>query len=130
MTPAYTPGRTRRTVQLAVVAIVGAGLLAACSSSSSPSGGDSSTGSAATGNTVAVKGFAFSPKSLSVDKGTTVTWKFGDSVAHNVDSTNNAFPKSKDLTSGGTYSFTFNTPGTYNYICSIHTYMKGSVTVK
>jgi plastocyanin len=142
MTHDRTSGRTHRTVKATVatatVAIAAAGLLAACSSSGSKSSGStsgasSSTGassaSSAGGNTVQVKNFSFSPSSLSVAKGTTVTWKFDDSAKHNVTDGKNTF-KSKDLASGGSYSFTFNTAGTYNYICTIHQYMKGSVTVK
>lgn len=128
MAPAPFSGRPRGTVKvslaLAGVAVLSAGLLTSCSSS-----GSKAKSGGSTANTVAVKGFAFSPTSLTVNTGTKVTWKFEDSTAHNVDSTSNAFPKSKDISSGGSYSFTFNTAGTYSYICSIHPFMKGSLTV-
>jgi plastocyanin len=75
-----------------------------------------------------VKNFAFTPSSLAVAKGSTVTWKFEDSVAHNVTDSKGTF-KSSTLPSGGSYSFTFNTAGTYNYVCTIHPNMHGSVTV-
>lgn len=110
-------------------------LASACSSSSSP-GGSGSSGAAngpstATGTTasVSVKNFAFSPARLVVNKGTAVTWTFQDSTQHNVTASGNAF-KSTDQSSGGSYSFTFNTAGSYDYICSIHPYMKGNVTVR
>jgi plastocyanin len=121
----------QRTGKFVLTLAVCAGLLASCSSSGGSKGGSSSSASSpsASGNTVDVKNFSFSPSSLSVAKGTTVTWKFDDAANHNVTASNNAF-KSKDLHTGGTYSFTFNSAGTYNYICTIHQYMKGSITVK
>ena len=76
-----------------------------------------------------VKNFAFAPSNLTVAKGATVTWKFDDSAQHNVTSSDGSF-KSTDQSSGGTYTHTFNTAGTYNYICSIHQFMKGTITVK
>lgn len=106
-----------------------AGLLASCSSSGGGTKTSSSPATSATGNTVDVKNFSFNPSSLSVSKGTKVTWKFDDSAAHNVTASDSSF-KSTDLSSGGSYSFTFNTAGTYSYICTIHQYMKGTITVK
>ena len=126
----------KRSASAVVTLAVCAGLLASCSSSGGSSkGGSSSTGSASSssstssGDTVDVKNFSFTPASLTVAKGTTVTWKFDDSANHNVTASDNSF-KSTDLHTGGSYSYTFNTVGTYNYICTIHQYMKGSVTVK
>ena len=111
-------------------------LLAACSSSGSGSSGSSSTSSSSTGSasgasgtTVDVKNFSFNPSALTVAKGATVTWKFDDSAKHNVTSSDGSF-KSADESTGGTYTHSFNTAGTYNYICSIHQYMKATITVK
>ena len=120
--------RIPRSAKLVVVLAACAGLLLSCSSS----GGKkavSSTGGGASGNAVDVKNFSFNPASLSVSKGTKVTWTFDDGAKHNVTDSKNTF-KSTDLSGGATYSFTFNTAGTYSYICSIHPYMKGTVTVK
>jgi plastocyanin len=83
---------------------------------------------ASSANTVDIQNFAFSPDTLSVPAGTTVTWTNLDSTAHTVTADNGAF-NSDDLPTGQTYSFTFNTPGTYAYHCSIHPYMTGTVTV-
>jgi len=128
MALAHVVGRPRRAAHLAVVAVVGVGLLTSCSSSSSkPSGGGSTAGAAP--NTVQVKNFSFSPSSLSVAKGTTVTWKFDDTTAHTATSNDKTFD-SGSKSAGQSFAFTFNTPGTYSYICTFHQYMKGSVTVK
>lgn len=78
-------------------------------------------------NTVVIKDFAFSPSNLTVAKGMTVTWKNEDSMTHTVKSDSFA---SQDLATGDTFQFTFNSAGTFDYICSIHPSMKGTVTVQ
>jgi plastocyanin len=81
-------------------------------------------------NTVTIDNFAFSPTSITVKKGTTVTWTNKDSATHTITETDSQDgPKSEDLTTGQSYSFTFNTSGTFHYDCSIHTSMTGMVTV-
>lgn len=76
---------------------------------------------------VSIKNFAFNPAVLNINKGNTVTWTNNDSTLHRISGT--GF-QSGDLTNGQSYSFTFNTAGTYDYICGIHTYMKGQIIVK
>ena len=78
-------------------------------------------------NLITIKGFAFSPSDLKIKKGTTVTWKNEDSVTHTVKS--DSFV-SKDLATGDTFQFTFDTAGTFSYICSIHPSMTGTVAVE
>jgi plastocyanin len=79
---------------------------------------------------VVIQDFAFSPASITVKKGTTVTWTNQDSVAHTVTETDNQTgPKSGNLAKGQSYTFTFDTAGTFKYDCSIHPNMTGSVTV-
>ncbi|HVW23095.1 MAG TPA: cupredoxin family copper-binding protein [Candidatus Saccharimonadales bacterium] len=81
-------------------------------------------------NTVAISSYSFSPGDITVKAGTTVTWTNEDAVAHTVTETDGQDgPKSGELNQGQSYSFTFNTPGTYKYNCSIHPYMTGTVTV-
>lgn len=79
-------------------------------------------------NSVNIVNYAFNPAVLSVPTGTTVTWTNGDSVAHTVTSDTGAF-ESGNLAKGQSFSYTFNTAGTYDYICSIHPSMKGKVVV-
>ncbi|HEX5395430.1 MAG TPA: cupredoxin family copper-binding protein [Candidatus Saccharimonadales bacterium] len=85
---------------------------------------------ASTANKVTISNFSFSPSDISVKKGTTVTWTNSDSVQHTVtvDSGNDG-PKSQPLSNGQSYSFTFNDEGTFNYHCSFHPEMHGTVTV-
>jgi plastocyanin len=96
---------------------------------SSSSTTSTSTASQST-NSVTIQNFAFSPSAITVKKGTTVTWTNQDSTTHTVTETDGQDgPKSGDLSSGKSYSFTFNTAGTFKYECSIHTDMTGAVTV-
>jgi amicyanin len=79
---------------------------------------------------VAVKigNFTFGPQDLTVKAGTTVTWTNEDDMPHTVVSPNNF--RSKVLDTDGTYTFTFTTPGTYKYFCSLHPHMTGTVVVE
>ncbi len=77
---------------------------------------------------VSVKGMAFSPSSLTVKKGTKVTWKNNDSIAHTVTGDNGG-PNSNTLSAGDSYSFTFNTVGSFPYHCNFHPSLTGTVKV-
>jgi plastocyanin len=79
---------------------------------------------------VAVKigNFTFGPQELKVKSGTTVTWTNEDDIPHIVVSPNNF--RSKPLDSEDKYSFTFTTPGTYKYFCSLHPHMTGTIVVE
>lgn len=78
---------------------------------------------------VNIMGFAFNPSSLTISAGDTVTWTNQDSVSHTVTSDTGSEISSSSLSQGSTYSHTFNQAGTFSYHCSIHTSMKGTVTV-
>ncbi|PJN38795.1 amidase [Streptomyces sp. CB02959] len=95
--------------------------------------GPSSTGAPAapvTGTAVAIKNFAFSPATLKVKAGTTVTWTNQDTDAHTVTSAGSGGPlHSAALATHATYSYTFTKPGTYAYLCTIHPFMTATVEV-
>ena len=80
--------------------------------------------------TVDIKGLAFKPSVIKIARGTKVTWTQSDSISHTVTSTipGNVL-NSPVLSNGQTYSYTFNDDGTFEYICSIHPSMKGTVIV-
>jgi len=80
--------------------------------------------------TVSIDNFSFGPQTLTVKAGTTVTWTNKDDIPHGIGATNNAFPKSKALDTDDSYSFTFTTPGTYQYFCYLHPKMVGSIVVE
>jgi len=79
-------------------------------------------------NTVLIKGFAFDPATITVTKGTTVTWMNMDSASHTVVATGNAL-SSGNLNNGQSYAFTFNETGTFEYKCGIHPSITGKVVV-
>jgi plastocyanin len=87
-------------------------------------------GSAAASRTVTLKNIAFSPKSLSVAKGSTVTFAFRDGgTTHNVTSTGSLRFKTIGNRSSGSPRRTFTRAGTYRYVCTLHPGMSGRITV-
>lgn len=93
--------------------------------------GTNQAGSEATAaSEVTISNFAFAPVNITVKAGTTVTWTNNDSVRHDVAMDGGGEgPKSQLLGKGESYSYTFEKAGTYNYLCTPHPYMKGTVTV-
>jgi plastocyanin len=78
---------------------------------------------------VKIDNFSFGPQEIAVAPGTKVTWTNRDDIPHTVVSTTQLF-KSKALDTDDQFSFTFDKPGTYEYFCSIHPKMTGTVIVK
>jgi len=120
--PALTAVRSAARQLLFAAAVVSL-VLAACSPSAPAASGPASGGSAVT-----IQNFAFSPVSLTVAAGTTVTWTDKDNTEHTVSADDGSFGSQK-LTPGATFSETFSTPGTYAYHCSIHRTMTATVIV-
>jgi plastocyanin len=80
--------------------------------------------------TVSIDNFTFSPPKLTVKAGTTVTWTNKDDIPPGIAATGNAFARSNALDTDNSYSFTFTTPGTYQYFCYIHPHMTGTIVVE
>jgi len=80
---------------------------------------------------VTIDNYTFSPGTLTVPVGTTVTWTNRDFDVHTVtaDDTPPTF-KSAGLDTDDTFSFTFNKAGTYAYHCSLHPHMTGKIFVQ
>ena len=95
---------------------------------------------------VMIENFAYNPVDLTVPAGTTVTWVNQDSVGHTVTEGDPNSPKPANLRvfdssgealtgkvaligPGQSWSYTFTTPGTYQYYCIVHPYMVGQITV-
>ena len=85
---------------------------------------------AASAGAVSIDNFTFGPQSLTVKAGTTITWTNKDDIPHGIASANNGFAKSRALDTDDSYSFTFTTPGTYQYFCYIHPHMTGTIVVE
>jgi amicyanin len=83
-----------------------------------------------TPNTVTIDNFSFAPATLTVKAGTTVTWTNRDDIPHGIASANNAFKKGPAQDTDESFSFTFTTPGTYQYFCYLHPHMVGSIVVE
>jgi plastocyanin len=84
---------------------------------------------AQTTQAVTIADFAFSPASLTINVGDTVTWTNQDSATHTATATGGAFDTG-DIVQGASASFTFDTAGTFDYICSIHPQMTGVIIVQ
>jgi plastocyanin len=78
-----------------------------------------------------IDNFSFSPGTLTVAVGTTITWTNRDDIPHTVVNTDDprAF-KSKVLDTDEKFSYTFTKAGTFPYFCSIHPKMTGKVVVQ
>lgn len=82
------------------------------------------------GAVVNIKDFAFNPSTLNVKVGTKITWVNNDSAQHKiVPVSNEAGPSSNVLNQNDTYSYTFETAGTFEYKCAFHPSMIGSVVI-
>ena len=80
-------------------------------------------------NSVVMKNFDFSPMSLTVKAGRSVTWQNTDGEPHTVTSVDGLF-RSGALDQNDKFTFKFVKPGTYKYICSIHPRMRAAIIVK
>ena len=111
MTGGGTPGSTAAPPQRAVVGDGPA-------TSAPPTAGDA----------ISINNFAFVPATLTVPAGATVTWTNQDQEPHTVVAGDGSF-RSPGLGTGATYSYTFPTAGSFDYTCSIHPFMHGTVVV-
>ena len=91
--------------------------------------GTIATGHAQDANEITIKNFDFAPMSLTVKAGTTVKWKNLDGEPHTVTSDIGLF-RSGGMDENDSFSFKFDKPGTYKYICSIHPKMVGTIVVQ
>jgi len=81
-----------------------------------------------TTNEVTIDNFVFTPPTLTVPVGTTVTWVNHDDIPHSVVANKKEF-RSKAMDTDEKYSFTFAAAGTFDYFCGLHPHMVGKVVV-
>jgi plastocyanin len=82
---------------------------------------------------VVMQGSQFQPAEVTIEAGTTVVWTNQDALPHTVTAGSRGNPSGlfdEDVGAGGDFSFTFEEPGTYEYYCSIHPGMDGTVVVE
>jgi plastocyanin len=106
--------------------------LAACTSNTSSS---VQSAGASGGSVVTLSGLAFSPTSLTVKAGTTVTFQNKDTVDHTVTNGKDGKPDAnaafdKSLPAGQSVDIPFDKAGTFNVTCKIHSTMNMTVTVQ
>ncbi len=80
-------------------------------------------------NEVKIDNFSFTPATVTVSVGATVTWTNSDDVPHTIVSDDEIF-KSKALDTDEKFSYTFTKPGTYSYFCSVHPQMTAKIVVQ
>ncbi len=83
---------------------------------------------------IEMRGLRFNPDMLTIKQGTTVRWVNEDSVVHTVvsgvrDNKSGLFD-SGNMSSGATFSYTFNEKGTFDYFCEPHSGMDGTIVVE
>jgi plastocyanin len=133
MTAAMLRKRTAAAVALGVLSLAG------CSASRPPTGSGTPSMSMPTmsvtspaipvsGDQVNIDNFAFVPATLTVHAGSTVTWTNHDEEPHTVAASDGSF-HSPGMGTGATFSHAFAAAGTFDYVCSIHPMMHGTVVV-
>ena len=117
-----TPG-TKRTVLLCTIGFLNLSIVAL--------GGEmkDAGGTTAKQNKIEIKDFAFTPQTLTVKSGETVTWINRDEEPHTVVSVEKQFKKSTALDTDQEFTITAGAPGTYTYFCSVHPKMTGTIVV-
>ena len=78
---------------------------------------------------VHIENFAFRPQTLEVPAGTTVVWINDDEELHALFALDSSF-RSPGLEGDGKFEHRFTVPGTYEYRCSLHPQMKGTIVVR
>ena len=82
----------------------------------------------ATNEVSMAKSYVFEPKVIEVEAGDTVTWTNDDSFTHTVQVDGQ---EDHEVEQGESVSITFDTPGTYHYVCTLHRQdMDGEVIVQ
>ena len=74
-----------------------------------------------------IASYTFLPATITIKPGTRLTWTNQDQVKHTLTLDNGGF--SGLLSQGATLGLTFNTVGTYRFLCAIHSTMRTTVVV-
>jgi plastocyanin len=93
-------------------------------------GGGGGDGGGGGGTEVSMAGIAFDPAEVTVAVGDTVTWTNNDSVAHDVTADSFSSGEAGGMAAGDTFEHTFDEAGTFEYVCTVHPGMDGTVVVE
>jgi plastocyanin len=90
-------------------------------------GGSESNEPVATTEVAMAKSYRFDPKAIEIEAGSRVTWTNEDSFTHTVRVDGR---EDHEVERGESVSIAFDTPGTYHYVCTLHSQdMEGEVIV-
>jgi plastocyanin len=90
-------------------------------------GGEQSSDAVATTQVKMAKSYVFEPKTIEIEAGETVTWTNDDNFTHTVKVDGQ---EDHRVDRDASVSITFDTPGTYHYVCTLHRQdMSGEVVV-
>ena len=81
-------------------------------------------------NRIEIKDFAFNPQTITVKSGEKVTWINRDEEPHTIVSVGKQFKKSTALDTDQEFTITAGAPGAYDYFCSVHPKMTGTIVVE
>lgn len=116
-------------IAVAVVLSAAAGCKGSDSPTSSTYGMGNNNTPPAPVNTIQMASMAFSPSTLTVAKGTTVTWKNADNTTHTSTSDTNIWD-SGNIAPGTSATSTFSTAGSFTFHCKYHSMMTGTIVVQ
>jgi plastocyanin len=93
-------------------------------------GGGGGAGGGGGGTEVSEEGIAFNPAEVTVSVGDTVTWTNNDSVGHDVTADSFSSGDAGGMSPGDKFEHTFDEAGTFDYVCTVHPGMEGTVVVE
>jgi plastocyanin len=130
---------TKRWIALLLACLAVAVVVAGCGDDDDDDGGggggatteEQAAPEASGGSTeVSMKDIKFDPGEVTVNTGDTVTWVNDDTVGHDVTADGFKSGEPGEMQNGDTFDHTFDAAGTFDYVCSVHPGMEGSVTVE
>ena len=127
MTQDSSTGRGSRW-RMGVLAVALSGMLGAATIAAAQ-GGPAMAARSAAGSQIEIKEHKYSPATLTVPVGTTVTWINHDDDVHTVTSSAQAFT-SRGIDTDETFTYKFTKAGTYAYFCTLHPLMTATIVVK
>lgn len=129
--PPHKGPATRPPVGAVLLLAAIAALIAGCGSSGDGTDQTSSPASAATGaKAVTIEDYIYEPASITVPKGTTVSFTNRDSTPHTATSKESGLFESGSIDTGKTGKVTLEETGTFAYYCLFHPFMKGTIVVE
>jgi plastocyanin len=116
--------KNKRTALLCAIAFLNLSIVAFAGDMKSADGASTAQ------NKIEIKDFAFDPQKITVKSGEKITWINRDGEPHTVVSVGKKFQRSPGLDTDQEFTITAGAPGTYEYFCSVHPKMTGTIVVE